>query len=134
MENKYYTPTIEEFHVGFECEYTNGRMQNWMQTTIQFAPSDNFFKHFFLTNEIRVKCLDREDAGSLGWIFDNNFSIGFIRLENGYSYSIAGIYGTEYDSISISEINEKGIIQFLFHGRIKNKSELQKLLVQLGIK
>lgn len=23
MENKYYTPTIEEFHVGFEYEYRN---------------------------------------------------------------------------------------------------------------
>jgi len=132
MENKYYTPTIEEFHVGFEYEALWG-IENidgeWLKETFSEKSSISS-----LEEKVRVKLLDREDAESLGWIFDNNLSIGFINLENRYSYSIAGVYGTEYDSISISEINEKGIIQFLFHGKIKNKSELQKLLTQLGIK
>jgi len=133
MESKYYTPEIEEFHVGFEFEWTNCKTIDWHKASLKFIGNDTFM-YFFTSNQTRVKLLDREDAESLGYVFDNKLSIGFIRLENGYSYSISGIYGTDQDSISIAEINEKGNVQFLFHGKIKNKSELQKLLIQLGIK
>ena len=41
-ENKYYIPTIEEFHVGFECEFYNSKDKHfyfeapdgWIKTMI----------------------------------------------------------------------------------------------------
>ena len=43
MENEYYTPTINEFHIGFECEYLgfdldifdkDGTTEHWIKTII----------------------------------------------------------------------------------------------------
>ena len=146
MENKYYTPTIEEFHVGFEFQVLSQdgnrtEDEDWNNQSLgydsiyDFDEEDwrNNIECYLIANTIRVKHLNREDIESLGWIYDDNISIKFIRLKNGCLYSIAGIYGSKHDSISIYEINEKGTMQFLFQGKIKNKSELQKLIIQLGI-
>ena len=74
---KYYTPEIDEFHVGFEFEYSTmtpcGSSTEYVKDI--FKDTDNvntLFKD--LPNDWydlpRVKYLDREDIESLGWIFD----------------------------------------------------------------
>ena len=35
MNNKYYTPEIEELHVGFECEVFYPREEKWKQRKIR---------------------------------------------------------------------------------------------------
>lgn len=35
MENKYYTPTIEEFHVGFEYEWNNSDEDDVFRKVLQ---------------------------------------------------------------------------------------------------
>lgn len=37
MENKYYTPEIEEFHIGFEFEYENKLLEQWRQEKLSLV-------------------------------------------------------------------------------------------------
>ncbi len=133
MENKYYVPQIEEFHVGFECEYNNVKSNKWIPHTIQFDPTNDIFRNFFLTNEIRVKYLDRDDIQEYGWELDSvvkkegffihknsNFNNGEIRL----------VFREIENTVEI--MCDKS--NFSFYGIIKNKSEFKKLMIQLNIK
>ena len=52
MENKYYTPQIEEFHVGFEFEVNYGN-NDWQQEKIGYAPEVVTLPYMRLDN-IRV--------------------------------------------------------------------------------
>ncbi len=128
---KYYTPTIEEFHVGFEFEQKIGNSVStkdevWLKSIFSFIPNADKILEILSGDLIRVKLLDREDIESLGWIqrdydtfdFGSNIAFEFIPEETSYIYTYGG--GKNLDTI--------------FKGTIKNKSELQKLMVQLNIK
>jgi len=127
MENKYYTPTIEEFHVGFEYEALWG-IENidgeWLKETFSEKSSISS-----LEGKIRVKLLDREDIESEGFKFENGM---FFKENINELYYLDKYFDfdTKY-TISRLHTQDKYV---LFEGTIKNKSELQKLLVQLGIK
>jgi hypothetical protein len=77
MENNlYYTPELEEFHVGFEIELLNIENSQWGKYTITESDlldathyESSALKHI-LEDEYRVKYLDREDIESLGWDYD----------------------------------------------------------------
>lgn len=151
MENNlYYTPTIEEFHIGFEYEYMNGDLWEKSKITIQdyksdgpdYERSDSWFQEEILggIRTIRVKYLDREDIESLGWIHDINMSeleYESFYIEPGYDeknkfiqYSLQNYKnGKVYlDKCINSGLHEIGFLT------IKNKSELIKLMKQLDIK
>lgn len=134
-EKKYYEPTVEEFHVGFEFEshIDNGLIpkqlyeegQEWKATAWQVGD-------FFKTDKpkgLRVKHLDREDIESLGWEFQGKNSYMFDK-----KYWL--IFEPNNGHISIEEGDVIGDFQdseFLFQGKLKNKSELKRLMAQLGI-
>ena len=125
MKDKYYTPEISEFHVGFEYEYRNLHDKHWQKEVfnrgIGFAPNPT-------VEDCRVKYLDREDIESFGFKQDHNhndvrfgYNDGSARIEHTPHQNRIQIYqwGREEDTVS-------GIT-------IKNKSELKKLLKQLDI-
>jgi len=95
MENKYYTPEIEEFHVGFECEITdvNACMEEFSKEREAkmwfdkiYTPKHVFKKHtiterdmsfysldpHFIEKDLRVKYLDKEDIEACEWKHDPN--------------------------------------------------------------
>ena len=121
MENKYYTPEISEFYVGFKYEYFNSACQCWLESSYETMydqkskPLDEL--HMEVT---RVKYLDKEDIESLGWTKSNKnfFTISKYILLQGFNYNLE-IMTYEGD--------------VFFRGIIKNKSELKKLMKQLGI-
>ena len=132
MENKYYTPTIEEFHVGLEVELLGSKLVIENIHDIELA----------LENPVRVKHLDREDIESLGFdkTFKNEFGIEYLFYENkDYQYCL---YHSEKNVIifradknvswmfppSFSEAYRP-----IFSGTIKNKSELKRVLKQVGV-
>tara|TARA_R110002051_G_scaffold117840_3_gene191713 strand:- start:440 stop:844 length:405 start_codon:yes stop_codon:yes gene_type:complete len=130
MKDKYYTPTIEEFHVGFEYEFkTNGL--GFVKTEV--SETGGFFQ-----GEKRVKYLDREDIESLGWVRD---------MERGMTKDSKVYYKDNYmllhdnNGISIcvaDPAKDKKMMYYLrsnevYMLNIKNKSELKKLLKQLNI-
>lgn len=128
----YYTPTIEEFHVGFEYEI----LENW-DTYIESSwwpqvygrDGSNPERMGYLSESTlyntRVKFLDEQDIKELGfksvWIEGGVQS--FIKEETVISW---------WMNTTHVRINYTTGWQ-LFDGQIKNKSELRKLMTQLGI-
>lgn len=133
MKNKYYTPKIEEFHVGFEYERKSLSFEKKFTKGIIYAKFDNgiwdanidFELSMLLDGafEYRVKYLDKEDIESLELkcIIENQYIKDDITLLIDSDYFI---------QIIKDHYNEDA---YLFQGTIKNKSELKKLLKQLGI-
>lgn len=143
-KNNYYTPKIEEFHIGFEYEmFTpsfNPEGYRWKKmefdcNTFEYIidTEDGGERPFDMYNEgskelIRVKYLDREDIESFGFIECGQEEYEFIGhtdlwvIEKLYHKNVKSFY----------RINNKDNCQIMFI-QIKNKSELKKLLIQLGI-
>ena len=135
MEPKYYTPTIEEFHIGFECEFKNDMQENiWKpevcdMDTINIAfnewEHEDYERKY--ADAFRVKYIDKDDCLSLGLelkIWDNGS--GYFQKGN---YTI-GIYGTDL-FCTVSQ-NDYGNNIMRFSGDLKNKSELKRILQQVG--
>ncbi len=133
LESKYYTPSIEEFHIGFEYELLKkvSRYDNhWRFEILKkiFVPTkaNRDFDWIRLQidledKEIRVKHLDKGDIESLGWKHgprETFYEKGEYQL---YEYDLGYIH--IYD----------GEANFVFRGTTKNKSELAKLMKQLNI-
>ena len=127
--DKYYTPEISEFFVGFE--YETSYLQDydtWKKEILEEDDAGYFQSIYFgdaVPTEFRVKYLSREDIESLGFSqidYDTyRFGIEEIYLEFNPEYKTF-IYSKKYDPIKNNN---------LFVGTIKNKSELIKLLKQL---
>ena len=131
MIEKYYTPTIEEFHVGFICEM-NTTPNNWVETSITLNHFQRLNK-WLLENHIRVKYLDEEDLGSLE--FKTMYSVQSDFYKSIYSNEICRIRIITQTLITVCiSVKNQFYMPEVFRGEIKNKSELSKLLKQLGIK
>jgi hypothetical protein len=141
MENKYYTPSIEEFHVGFEYEFREGTI--WMKR--EYHPSHGLAGRI-LKDLVRVKYLDREDIESLGFKYlkDNRYEIHSnpryavweMKVIDEMEQKRKGRLITDKDvafriTIDFFHPDSKG--ETWFYGTIKNKSELKKLLKQIGV-
>lgn len=89
---------------------------------------------------IRVKYLDKEDIESLGWVFkdkcqwDIPFTYSFSDIGIGEVDNVKGGWKLIYSKYGWCSIIKDcyGEVSH-FRGVIKNKSELKKLMVQLGI-
>ena len=151
METKYYTPTISEFYVGFEYEiedlHDNLKDRAWRHVIADWCELDqayddwehdyNNFKYNY-----RVKYLDKEDIESFG--FKPYQSYRALRYGECTEY----VLNREYDSYSLTHFNDYNFnqvliksqppkfgmlgVNILFDGEIKNKSELIKVLKQIG--
>ena len=161
MENKYYTPDIEEFHVGFE--YEEFYKETWR--SVLYSGMGTTLYNFYSGNEsIRVKYLDQEDIESLGFEAKDRNGYGsaedhFLLEEKEYGVGIkkgilsihlkdhmGGNYGKGSEYILINPIPESNYqlysmqyfgdssfkISTLFKGTIKNKSELKRVLKTIG--
>jgi hypothetical protein len=139
MEDKYYTPSIEEFYVGFECEietswgYSSGE---WPKI-LKLDSLTGFEKDIIKATKqasIRVKYLDKLDIEELGFKFSK------ADEKTHLLYYTKGRVVLAFMDVSTTEwielYNAKSYDPNgprIFKGCIKNKSELKKLLNQLGI-
>lgn len=143
MDNKYYTPTIDEFYVGFECERKEDDI--WKPYTITLSSWSSNALWLMLRDDpssFRVKYLDEEDIESLGFIKDNDIykltrydftwtlKFTFKVIKNIKNKEII-ITNTVIKKSLINSITQE--FSIIFNGEIKNKSELIKLLKQLNI-
>ena len=127
MENKYYSPKIEELHIGFECEIDQSEINKnfkWCEyvigtdyETITIARAVSEVNK----NGIRVKYLDRQDIESFGFKLFENMPSRFHYNKYELDVDYLNVIRIEYDC------------NYIFKGKIKNKSELKKLLIQLEI-
>jgi len=143
MKNKYYTPEIEEFHVGFECEIQSSwGMQKGIYPSIlredtltgfqlqKIGETETLKK---VISGIRVKYLDKKDIESLGFsYYKTHPGMEQMEFDKG-EYELT--YDPNFKGKQWLRINLEGEGDVtLFSGSIKNKSELKKLLKQLNIK
>lgn len=132
---KYYTPDIEEFHVGFEFEREilddDFNHLGWGKETVTIDTNLRNVKKW--SNYQRAKYLDREDIESEDWELDS-----CVEKECFYIHKSSNL---ENGTIRLVFREKEGSIEIncdkfgeCFYGILKNKSELQKLMVQLNIK
>jgi len=116
MENKYYTPSIEEFHVGFVFEryFDQNNTKGWFKVSITTINNTLDLVDSIRKEEVRVKSLDQDDIESLGFELQ-----GEDFVSNGYHIYLAKVN---------VEIYAEGVS---FIGTIKNKSELKRILKQV---
>jgi hypothetical protein len=150
MENKYYTPNIEEFHVGFEFEFynSNGHFvfeagEGWHKakwgTCPEFRFTDNM-QYFIINGLVRVKYLDVRDIESVGVkeekvdpvSFRPFMSDGNDKIEERKTFIKKHIQICWWESIpySIVIIDNKEI---MYQGSCKNLSKLKQILTDIGV-
>ena len=140
MKNKYYTPTVEEFHVEFEYEEKDG--PNWIK---RITHKDFLFEAEVMSDEIReglirVKYLDKEDIISLGFEnikIDSKTNISYIKEYKGIrDYTHIQITTNDINNHILISVGKEKTSYFsydtLFAGIIKNKSELIQILKMVG--
>jgi hypothetical protein len=143
--DKYYTPEIEEFHVGFEWEEHRASGE-WFKSGNIGVPM-----HWGLDNKeaFRVKHLDRSDIEGEGWSNEGLMSPNDTWLEDDrtdcWMYYVDETLDKEkYYQLFISKgkvhieyheyQNSVGRTEeTLFKGTIKNLSEFRRILKQIGV-
>lgn len=142
----HYTPTIEEFHVGFEYEWMREGegATPWTKTILGRDNGPISDIDAWNGNEYRVKCLDKDDVLDFGFTLIEEVKSPFtgfpthkfhLNHEEGFNT------GTDY----YLELLDSNVVQLRIYTygsyytfdntmlfNIKNKSELSKLLVQVG--
>ena len=135
--NKYYTPELEEFHVGFEYEVQTWKDKWETETLIDLnsQDSDGALYPWIPTEQslscFRVKYLDKEDIKSLGWKEQESNSVYFTKD----NYILVHWITSDGRDINIFEKYDGGTQEecLIRKAKVKNKSELKKLLKQLKI-
>ena len=137
-DKKYYTPSIDEFYIGFGYERIH-ELKHYNDTwkSVEVTHKDNTFMRFvddLQDNRLRIKYLDKEDIESLGWDSSPDEPDEWYWSLRG-NMDIQLYYDDKtriatYDGIGVTIYMDTSI---LFNGYIKNKSELKKLMKQLGI-
>lgn len=131
-EKKYYTPVIEEFHIGFECEQMFDLM-TWTESIIYETHDFTDLQYEIRHNHVRVKCLDMEDIEDIGWeLIEREIHLWVYKKGK---HKLILDYFTEYPNIIhihkyIESLNEQKVV---FAGMIKNKSKLKEIMEMVGI-
>jgi hypothetical protein len=138
QEVKYYAPEIDEFFIGFEYEEYQQKEWNklisppkslgyeWAKKV--FNTSTSLGKIKSKLEKIRVKYLDKEDILECEFKFQCSDAFGQLIFKRG-SFELT-FYPPNPTFIEIDN-SDKNFTRFI--GRIKNKTELQKILKQLEI-
>lgn len=154
--SKYYTPTIDEIYVGFECEIRDitfdintsidptliikslpDRILYWRKTICD--ERDVLYPSLSIKYEsIRVKILDKEDIEELGFVCTGYMSDGQeseyqMYVDDHHYYMISRHFDNNYEITYIKSYDGLYNEKVLFAGTVKNKSELKTLLKWLQI-
>ena len=126
---KYYTPKIEEFHVGFEFEAFVTKQIGWRNISLRADGRHlDMVINELKSDRIRVKYLDQEDIESLGWEYVETLTLKGTRLRYSFNNFILD-YIPSNNLLALLEDN----FSCRFNCVLKNKSELRKLMKQLNI-
>lgn len=132
---KYYTPEIESIHVGFEYEHWNRNI--WAKCKISGIEELGYFIAYceqqLIPERIRVKYLDQEDIEAEGWdpiIPDEKDDKDTLKFKIDDSDRTLQVwYRTLEPTVEIKQLGK-----VIFWGTIRNRSELKRIMQQLGIK
>lgn len=161
MENKYYTPELNEFYVGFEYEkiiefnttkdengiYFHHELDKWETkilkeediintvNRLEIQLNKQTLSGFIKEVGIRVKYLDKEDIESCGFVKDISLSFQkpILIIQETIKETNKNYYKILYNiNNNICQITDCED-DYLFNGTIKNKSELIRILKMIGV-
>lgn len=151
MGNKYYTPEITEFHVGFECEFFNNMQDKvWNKISCDTDHLAIAFTCFeegsvewddHISQTFRVKHLDRSDIEELGWksvgeYSDEDKKVMSFQKGNwvlAYNFTIKRIFIFVKDYAEEPDLFGSARDVKVSSLEVKNKSEFKKLIKNLKI-
>lgn len=148
MENtngKYYKPKAEEFHVGFEFEFSTQNSpdseRDWSirhigDSCLKKYETPETFKRWIANGDVRVKYLDSSDIESLGFMRVGEEEYQMLIDDSEDFYTLDVNYGLREEIKIVYERctgENMHTPRTIFYGTIKNKSELKKLLEQLHV-
>ena len=141
MTDKYYTPDITEFKVGFKYEYYSDYAKIWKSYILKLDDYKStqmseswFIEEVLELKNIRVKHLDKDDIEELGWLPLPKYSsldkegLSFDYLGNDTKNIDFQLYFNNWKFIQIFEFRD-----LVYQGELKNYNELQKIMKQLNI-
>jgi len=134
MENKYYTPKIEEFHVGFRYEHYIPGKECWAKEEFFLNDSHvNIIKYVEIQTEdtllkVRVKSLDHDDIIEAGW---EESKTSFSHDRQYYNLNEYECFLEDGEFRIYYEWAEDG--QNLFVGKISNYNKLLEVMGMLGV-
>jgi hypothetical protein len=132
QESKYFTPNIEDIHVGYECQCFNIETGQWADYTIDsnedlFDFMDDMSLEYHLSEDnIRVPYLTAEQIVKAGWIhIYDDFTFGkFIKLGPvGYEM----FYDYNDHSMDIDDVDLQDVHIDLFQGTCKDINTFKKI-------
>lgn len=129
MENKYFTPDIEDFCIGYEYE-TIYLKSVWTKESLRIIDAGWFFESYqndAVPTEFRVPYLTKEQIEAEGWKFDYNLG--------DFDYYIKTVNNTEYELEFCykQRININIWKRTLYHGECKDINTFRKIIKLLGI-
>lgn len=145
---RYYTPELEEFFPGFEYEeYSQGYTYDVkllssteLQVLSEPVQTTEWIKRVYELQDfvtiidgelseyipkVRVKYLDEQDIKDLGWQQYENYPTQYYLKDSDFTWTLVDFEDFINIETSSRHVN--------FNVTIKNKSELKKLMKQLGI-
>jgi len=139
MENKYYTPSIEDIRVGYECEWKDCDEHTWekkneypWEKRIIEADEVEFTIDDVEEGRIRTPYLTKEQIEAEGWVEMSPPIISISRefrnipfIKDGYRLD----YNINSNQLAITISRE-----FLFYGECKSINELRIICKLLNIK
>jgi len=143
MENKYFTPDIEDIHVGYECEiYENEQYVSYVIPHIIVGGNTRIDipcgSHWSIQNKLRVPYLNREQIEAEGWEFvkqQDDYNQEYSKTINDFSYTFYYYqsYNIKEQKISIyinykTEISPEVLVKGILCKDINTFRLIQKLL------
>jgi len=148
MENKYYTPSIEDLHVGYECEWNThadptqiDQFTTWTHHVFTVESLENYgiecmkknMKHF------RTPYLTKEQIEAEGWkikTYDIHKAFDFVfKKENYFGIRLkTGKLDIHMADVIKDEYLERTSHSRLYYGECKSINELRIICKLLNIK
>ncbi len=134
MENKYFTPDIEDFYIGYEYERfvpranaTEEECWEKLVMSVNYLSLDDIDNEI-MEKEIRVPYLTKEQIEAEGWKFDYNLG--------DFDYYIKTVNDKEEYELEFcykERININIWKRTLYHGECKDINTFRKIIKLLGI-
>ncbi len=132
---KYYTPTIDDLHVGFEYEISDPGGTTFEKRTI-ISPEELSGMIMYIDDDsrdcdVRAKYIDQEDIEECGFkhIGSGWYEKHYDKFEESINpWFFIRIRKWKDQELDIWGVRDEDDKSLLFRGKIKNKSELKKIL------